>query len=100
MRLVLGSASPRRREILEQLGLVFDVVAPAVDETPAPGEDPSVYSRRVVSAKLADVAGRVEKDAFVLAADTEVVIDGRVLGKPASDADARDMLTRLSGRTH
>jgi septum formation protein len=100
MRLVLGSASPRRREILAQLGLVFDVVPPAVDETPAPGEGPAVYLRRIVAAKLADVTCRVPKDTVVLAADTEVLIDGTVLGKPPGDDDARTMLERLSGRAH
>lgn len=100
MRLVLGSASPRRREILAQLGLVFDVIVPAVDETPGKGEGPAVYLRRVVSAKLADVTARAPKGALVLCADTEVVVDGGVLGKASGEPEARAMLEKLSGRAH
>lgn len=100
MRLVLGSASPRRREILAQLGLTFDVVVPMVDETPDPDELPAKYLQRVTLAKLVDVMRRVEPGTLVLAADTDVLLDGQVLGKPANDIDARKMLQRLSGRKH
>ncbi len=100
MRLVLGSASPRRREILTQLGLAFDVVVPRVDETPDPGELPMKYLQRIVLAKLVDVMRQVDPGVLVLTADTEVLLDGTVMGKPRSDDEARAMLERLSGRKH
>ena len=93
--LVLASGSPRRRELLAQLGLVFAVVAPEVDETPQPGERPVALVRRLALAKAAAVDGDP-----VLAADTTVEVDGEILGKPADGDDARRMLRRLSGRAH
>ena len=93
---VLASASPRRRELLAQVGLFPEVRPSHVDETPEPGEAPEAYGLRVARAKAeaADVNGAV------LAADTEVVIDGRCLGKPTDEADARGMLAGLAGRAH
>jgi septum formation protein len=93
--LVLASGSPRRRELLAQLGVAFRVVAPDVDETPRPGEAPRDLVRRLATAKAAAVDGDP-----VLAADTTVEIDGEILGKPTDDDDARRMLRRLSGRAH
>jgi septum formation protein len=104
--LLLASASPRRRALLESLGLPLVVRADSVDESVHDGEGPDRYVTRVVEAKLAaalaGVAARGEADALgaVLVADTMVVLEGEVLGKPASDRDARDMLGRLSGRSH
>jgi len=95
--LVLASASPRRNDLLGRLGLAFDVVAPDVDETPGLGEDPVVYVERVARAKATAVAGA---GAVVLAADTTVVLDGIILGKPADGTDAARMLSALAGRTH
>ena len=92
-RLILASASPRRRELLAQIGVAFDLEVADVDE----GDDPRVNA--LAKARAVVVRHRGE-DAVVLGADTEVVLDGEVLGKPADDAHARDMLTRLSGRTH
>ena len=92
-RLILASASPRRRELLSQIGVVFDVDAAHVDE----GDDPRVNA--VEKARAAAARHRGE-DAVVLGADTEVVLDGSVLGKPGGEAHAREMLRRLSGRTH
>ena len=97
--LVLASGSPRRRQLLAELGLAFRVVVPDVDETPEPGEAPAALVGRLAAAKAASVAGRVP-DAIVLGADTVAAIDGVVLGKPADAADARAMLGRLSGRRH
>jgi septum formation protein len=92
-RLILASASPRRRQLLAQIGVAFEVDVADVDE----GDDP----RANALAKARAVAARHRgEDAVVLGADTEVVLDGDVLGKPADDADAREMLRRLSGRTH
>jgi septum formation protein len=92
---VLASGSPRRRELLAQLGLSFTVVAPDVDETPLPGEGPIDLVRRLAAAKAVAVDGDP-----VLGADTVVDVDGEVFGKPADAADARRMLRRLSGRAH
>jgi len=97
VRVVLGSASPRRRDLLAQLGLVFEVVAPDVDETPLPGEAPVQYVRRVAVAKSSAVA---VDHALVITADTTVDLDGSILGKPADSAEAAAMLRRLSARTH
>lgn len=97
--LLLASGSPRRRELLGQLGLAFTVEAADVDETPLPGEAPDAYVLRLAQAKAEAVAAR-RPGALVLAADTTVVRDGRVLGKPADDADARGMLDSLAGRSH
>ena len=98
-RLVLASASPRRAELLTTLGLRFDVRTADVDESVHDREAPSAYVERVALAKAAAIAA-ADTDALVVAADTTVVLDGRILGKPA-DADAAcAMLDRLSGRAH
>ena len=99
MKLVLASASPRRQELLARLDLEFDLLPTEVDETPLPGEAPRVYVRRVAQAK-AEAAHALRPDAWVLAADTTVVVDDEILGKPADGADAARMLERLSGRRH
>jgi septum formation protein len=105
--LVLASASPRRRELLEQLGLVLVIAAAEIDETPLPGERPADYVRRVAGAKCDAVAAARPGDAPalpVLAADTMVVAAGEagleILGKPTDADDARRMLARLAGRRH
>jgi len=96
MTLTLASQSPRRRELLGQLGLALDVRPADVDETPRPGEEARAYVLRVAQAK----ARAVEAQGVVLAADTAVVLDGRILGKPRDDAEAAAMLRALSGRAH
>lgn len=99
VRIVLASRSPRRIEILGQLG-VDCVVEPAdIDETPLPGEAAPDMVLRLSIGKAAAVAAR-NRDATVLAADTTVEIDDEILGQPVDDADAARMLRRLSGRTH
>lgn len=98
-RLVLASASPRRAELLRLAGLEFDVVVSDADETMHPDETAVTYVCRVAEAK-ADLVGARYPDRLVLAADTTVVADGVMLGKPRDAAEARAMLTRLSGRTH
>ena len=90
--LLLASTSPRRRQILEQLRIPFDVVAPDYDETE---EDPVAHALGKARSVLAEAGGRP-----VLGCDTEVVCDGRVFGKPAGPEDAEEMLESLSGRTH
>jgi septum formation protein len=98
-RLVLASASPRRRELLGQLGLTFEVSAADIDETPQSGEPAGAYVLRLAREKARVVALR-HPDAWVLAADTTVALGEALLGKPRDAAEARDMLGRLSGRTH
>jgi septum formation protein len=98
-RLVLASASPRRRELLAAAGIVFDVDAVDVDESLLDGESPAAYVERLAHLKARTVLVR-HPAAAVLGADTTVVVDGHVLGKPENDAEAADMLRRLSGRAH
>jgi septum formation protein len=98
-RLVLASGSPRRRELLGLLGVPFDVVSPDVDESPFPGERPTDHVLRIASAK-ANVVARRRPESLVLAADTVVDLDDRILGKPVDAADAARMLRALSGREH
>lgn len=97
----LASASPRRGELLRQLGVEFDVVPTDVDESPRPGEDPATYVERLARDKGRTARAALGRlDAPVLAADTAVVIDGWILGKPRDRADAAGMLERLSGNSH
>jgi septum formation protein len=98
-RLILASASPRRAELLTRAGVAFEVVTVAVDETPFDREMPESYVQRLAEAK-ARAASATDPDAVVLGADTIVVLDGRILGKPRDVSDARDMLRALSGREH
>ena len=107
----LASQSPRRRELLTQVGVAHEILAPdaageagEVDETLHPGEAPAEYVRRIARAKAAAGWDRICRERLpahpVLAADTTVAVDGRILGKPASAAAAGDMLRALSGCTH
>ena len=98
----LASASPRRSELLRQIGVRFEVRAAAIPEDPRPGEAPDAYVLRLAKAKARAVAAalRPDEQAPVLAADTAVVLDGELLGKPADTAEAVAMLERLSGRSH
>jgi septum formation protein len=97
--LLLASGSPRRRELLARLGVEFSVIVPDVDEAPIRGEAPAGHVVRVAAQKARAVAARRRDDA-VLAADTIVVLAGRIFGKPASRAEAGAMLEELAGRTH
>lgn len=98
--LVLASASPRRRELLAQIGVPLRVLPGTVDEQVLPAEAPLAYVERVTRAKLADGLSRAGQGAVVLAADTAVVLEQQILGKPQDAADARRMLRALSGRSH
>jgi len=101
--LILASASPRRRELLAQAGFIFTVESADVDESLRDGEEPVAYVLRLAVEKAQAVfAGysAVQETLVVLGADTSVVLDDEVLGKPADAADAMRMLRRLSGRTH
>ncbi|SDR71736.1 Maf family protein [Pseudomonas oryzae] len=97
----LASASPRRRELLLQIGVPHQRVAAPIDESVLPGETPAAYVERLARAKAAaGLAALGAADACVLGADTAVVLDGRILGKPADRADGLAMLAALSGREH
>ncbi|MCF7203728.1 Maf family protein [Pseudomonas oligotrophica] len=99
--LYLASASPRRRELLQQIGVPFSLLAVAVDEDPMPGEPAEAYVQRVALDKArAGLAALDTVDACVLGADTSVVLDGRILGKPVDRADGLAMLQALAGRSH
>ncbi len=99
MRLILASASPRRAELLAAAGFRFEVLPPEIDERPRPGETPEAFVERAAREKAACVECR-DPGTVVLAADTVVLVDGTILGKPSSDDEAMDMLKRLSGRPH
>jgi septum formation protein len=99
--LVLASASPRRQELLQQLGVQFTCDPADIDETGIPGEAPAAYVERIAREKALRVAARHQDvDCVVLAADTAVVVDADVLGKPRDHFDGLAMLARLSGRSH
>ncbi len=97
--LILASGSPRRHDFLSELGLQFRVVTTEVDESTRPGEAPEAFVRRLAVDKARAVA-TLHPDHFVLGADTIVVRDGVLLGKPENHQQARDILTSLSGRWH
>jgi septum formation protein len=105
-KLILASASPRRRELLAQAGYQFEVQPSAVPESRRPGEDAIRFATRLAREKAEEVFARRQaapetlEPAIVLGADTVVVCDGEVMGKPADPADAERMLLLLSGRTH
>lgn len=98
-KVVLASASPRRRELLTLIGIEHVVVPSHLDETMHPGEQPAPHARRLAVEKATAVAAS-HREAAVIGADTVVVLDGRVLGKPPTPEVAREMLHALNGRTH
>jgi septum formation protein len=99
LRVVLASQSPRRRELLTLVGIAHEVRPADVDETPYAGERPAPHAERLARTK-AGVIASADRDAVVIAADTIVVVDGDILGKPRDERDAAAMLARLSGREH
>jgi len=98
-KLVLASGSPRRAEILNSVGWEFVKVVPDIDESEREGEPPEDYVQRLAKAKAETIAGSYP-DSIVLAADTTVVVDERIVGKPVDLEDARRMLRMLSGNWH
>ncbi|GLI37145.1 septum formation inhibitor Maf [Geobacter hydrogenophilus] len=98
-RIVLASASPRRLELLASAGIEFDVFASDIPEEPIPGEAPADFSVRLAKDKAVATAARTEGRWFI-GADTIVVCDGEIMGKPADEADAVRMLKKLSGVSH
>jgi septum formation protein len=99
INLILASNSPRRRYLLKQAGLLFSVIPSQVDESSVALSSPALYARELAVAKALDVA-KDHPDSWVIGADTIVLIDGIILGKPDSKAHAVEMLGRLSGQTH
>jgi len=97
VRLILASASPRRAELLRAAGYEFEIIVADVDERARDGETPDIYVRRLAAEKSAAVQAA---DAIILGADTTVVVDGEILGKPRDDDEAAAMLRRLAGRRH
>lgn len=97
---ILASGSPRRQSLLRGLGLDFAVETPDIDETPAPGETPEDYVARLSQEKAHYVAPGKTGETYVLAADTTVIHNGEILGKPADEDEARRMLLRLRGDEH
>jgi septum formation protein len=97
--IILASASPRRRELLTQIGIAFTVITADIDETPLPGEDPIGYTLRLADAKARAVLMQ-HPNAIVIGADTIVTVDDQLLGKPRDAADAERMLQLLQGRKH
>ncbi len=98
-RLILASASPRRKELLESIKVPFIVSPSEIDELLQDGETPEAHAQRLAEEKAADVS-RIYPGSWILGADTIVVIDARILGKPSDQAEAISMLSTLSGRTH
>lgn len=98
--LVLASASPRRRELLQQIGVPCEIAPVDIDETPMPGEQAEHYVSRLALAKARACQAAYPQPAVFLGSDTTVVIDGDILGKPADAEESRLMLQRLSGREH
>lgn len=99
--LYLASRSARRQQLLRQIGVKFSCRASAVDETTLDGEKPAVYVERLAMEKAQDVADKIDQENFVvLAADTAVVLGGRIFGQPADWEDAQAMLRVLSGKDH
>ncbi|SIT02789.1 Maf family protein [Neptunomonas antarctica] len=98
--LILASASPRRKELLAQIGVVFEQCNVDIDETVLPAERPEDYVRRLACEKSQQGSQQNASQWAVLGADTTVVVDGKILGKPVSKEDSLVMLKQLSGRTH
>ncbi|GAB6140471.1 nucleoside triphosphate pyrophosphatase [Methylosoma difficile] len=99
-QIILASASPRRRELLEQINVRYRVHVADIDETPLVGEPPLAYVQRMAAEKSLACQMRIGSDLPVLAADTTVVQDGLIMGKPQNQAEALAMLARLSGKSH
>ncbi len=97
--LILASASPRRRHLLSAMGFGFEIMPADIEEIPRPGEEPRVFAERLAGEKATQIAKR-NSEALVLGSDTIVVLDEQVLGKPADEAEAVQMLRMLSGRSH
>ncbi|NQU63287.1 MAG: septum formation protein Maf [SAR324 cluster bacterium] len=99
-KFILASGSPRRKQYFERYNLQFGILTSSIDESVQGGEDPVVYARRLAREKGLSVAGNLKNNEIVIAADTIVVIDNRILGKPKSQKDVLPMLLHLNGNSH
>jgi len=99
-RIILASSSPRRKELLQMLGLAFEVIHPTSDETVSGGEAPEEFALRVSLEKALSVSSTLSDDSLVIGADTIVVVEGEILGKPKDPREASSMLQKLSGKEH
>lgn len=99
-RLILASASPRRKELLHQIGVDFRILVADIDEVPLVDEKPDAFVLRMAREKALEVIGRDSPGLPVLGSDTAVILDSRILGKPVDRNEAVAMLQSLSGRTH
>ncbi len=98
--MVLASSSPRRKELLESVGMDFEIIAPSCDESLLEKENPEDYVLRIATEKSLSVSKKLQGDYLVIGADTAVVVDNKVLGKPSNVIEAREMLNKISGRAH
>ncbi|MCL5970723.1 MAG: Maf family protein [Patescibacteria group bacterium] len=98
-KIILASKSPRRKELLERIGLKFEIKVSNFDEDSIPFSDPTEYVEKISQSKAKDVAKDL-KDAIIIAADTTIVLDGKIIGKPTSAENAKKILQQLSGRDH
>ena len=99
MNIILASASPRRKEILENTNIKFDIISSSIEELILGGESPCQMVMRLAFEKGIDIASKHKSD-LVISADTIVVLDNNILGKPKDEEEARQMISNLSGRTH
>ena len=100
VQIILASSSPRRKELLDQIKVTYDVYPVDIDETPFPGERPLDYVQRLAAEKSAACKEQFKTEMPVLAADTAVILGAVIMGKPKDKADAMAMLSQLSGKTH
>ena len=98
--IILASASPRRKELLDQIKVIYEVYPVDLDETPKPNENPLDYVQRVAAEKSATCVAQLNPSAPVLAADTSVILNGVIMGKPKDQRDALAMVMQLSGKIH
>jgi septum formation protein len=98
--IILASGSPRRKEYLERYQLKYRIIKPDIDETPFKDEGPVTYAKRMAKEKVESISGDIGYDEIALSADTIVVYEDNILGKPVSTEDAYQMLTQLNGQVH
>lgn len=99
-RLILASSSPRRKELLHSVGVQFEIISPSSDESLINQENPKEYAIRLATEKALSVSQNFEESCLVIGADTSVLVDSEILGKPSDDKEAYSMLEKISGRTH
>lgn len=99
-RLILASSSPRRKELLHSVGVQFEIISPSSDESLINQENPKEYALRLATEKALSVSQSFEESCLVIGADTIVLVDSEILGKPSDDKEAYSMLEKISGRTH